>query len=353
MKRLFKNQKGFSHHVLLPVLVIVAVAAIGSYVLTQSHAITPATIQTVIPRNGKIIAYNFSINPDGSGYKTIPIPPNAITQYSAVSANGTQIIFQKSSIGSDYNIVDEETTAGTGIHYIATLPAKSNFRAPVWSPNGTWIASSYDGYISVNSPQGIWLVKSNGTDGHKLSGISNSYLVGWLPNSSALIYFTFNYSPNPNIQMCTINIDGSNKKCNALLIGSVKLNSIEDPAPIVSPNGKEVLFLGSDRNYSSPPTQYSVPTNIFSVNLNGTGLKQLTSFSADQQHFGTIDEISWSPDSSKIAYLLFNPSALLTSGVTGKVNGLYIMNANGTSNIQIKNLSIGGGTYPMTWTTHP
>lgn len=38
MKRLFKNQQGFSHHLLLPIAVIAAVTVIGGYVLVKSHA---------------------------------------------------------------------------------------------------------------------------------------------------------------------------------------------------------------------------------------------------------------------------------------------------------------------------
>ncbi|HSX52794.1 MAG TPA: peptidoglycan-binding domain-containing protein [Patescibacteria group bacterium] len=38
MKRLFKNQHGFSHHLLLPIAVIVAVTFVGGYILKQSHA---------------------------------------------------------------------------------------------------------------------------------------------------------------------------------------------------------------------------------------------------------------------------------------------------------------------------
>ncbi len=34
------NQRGFSHHILMPVAVLVAVTAIGVKVLTQSHAAT-------------------------------------------------------------------------------------------------------------------------------------------------------------------------------------------------------------------------------------------------------------------------------------------------------------------------
>lgn len=38
MNKLFKNQSGFSHHFLLPVLVIVAISGIGTYVLQRSRA---------------------------------------------------------------------------------------------------------------------------------------------------------------------------------------------------------------------------------------------------------------------------------------------------------------------------
>ena len=41
MKNLFGNQKGFSHHFILPVLAFIAVGAIGAYVIAKSSAAVP------------------------------------------------------------------------------------------------------------------------------------------------------------------------------------------------------------------------------------------------------------------------------------------------------------------------
>jgi len=41
MKKLSRNQRGFSHHFILPVLAFIAVGAIGAYIIATSSAATP------------------------------------------------------------------------------------------------------------------------------------------------------------------------------------------------------------------------------------------------------------------------------------------------------------------------
>ena len=62
------NNHGFTHHLLLPILAITAVAGIGTYLLGIDHAATPTTYDTIVVngiqtqcvdnKNGKAVAYN-------------------------------------------------------------------------------------------------------------------------------------------------------------------------------------------------------------------------------------------------------------------------------------------------------
>jgi peptidoglycan hydrolase-like protein with peptidoglycan-binding domain len=51
MNRLHKNQYGFAQHVLIPALVVLAIAAIGTYVLQKSKAATPANVSGMFGYN--------------------------------------------------------------------------------------------------------------------------------------------------------------------------------------------------------------------------------------------------------------------------------------------------------------
>src|SRR5258708_7625936 len=46
MKRLHKNQRGFGHHIIIPILAIALIAAIGVNVYVRSRAATPAVTYT-------------------------------------------------------------------------------------------------------------------------------------------------------------------------------------------------------------------------------------------------------------------------------------------------------------------
>ncbi len=108
MKIQILNQKGFTHHFILPTLVVIAIAAVGVKVLTSSQAQTPSTITSqpavAIAPNGT--AYIFwkgadgnlwqsQGNPDGTmsapnrrGFGPLYSPPAA-----SVDADGSTFVF--------------------------------------------------------------------------------------------------------------------------------------------------------------------------------------------------------------------------------------------------------------------
>lgn len=100
-------------------------------------------------------------------------------------------------------------------------------------------------------------------------------------------------------------------------------NTVEDHVWDISPDGSQIVF-SRDNGY---PNYY----DLYVMNIDGSGLKQLTSR-------GNSNEVGarWSPDGSKIAY-----SAHDSSGNSQ----IYVMNADGTGEIQITN-TLGNNFFP-------
>lgn len=97
-----------------------------------------------------------------------------------------------------------------------------------------------------------------------------------------------------------------------------------------SPNGSKILF-------SAP--QFGPPrsSNVFVVNADGSGLRQLTHSRGGKINNGAN---SWSPDGRKISFF---------SNRDG-VYGVYTMNANGTG---VKKLTKNPGDHLSAWGSHP
>lgn len=96
-----------------------------------------------------------------------------------------------------------------------------------------------------------------------------------------------------------------------------------------SPDGSTVVF-------SAPATESTQSTNVYSVGIDGKGLRQLT-HSSDGTDNGAD---SWSPDGKKLAF---------ASNRSGMFQ-IYSMNADGT---RIRQITHGAEAHLATWGSHP
>ncbi len=118
------NTKGFSHHLLIPVIAIVAIAGIGAYVVTRSKAATctnATTCETVVNKvsctmtnSGPVSNTSYSQiyatfkNPTNSGVR-IRVMPSQVFTY---SAGGT--FTWKGTQAYDYGVVNARSSKKVG-----------------------------------------------------------------------------------------------------------------------------------------------------------------------------------------------------------------------------------------------
>jgi len=124
------------------------------------------------------------------------------------------------------------------------------------------------------------------------------YQLDWSPDGNKFVYSTEG-------GIFFMNTDGSN-------ITQVPLNSsIWFERPRFSPDGKRILLQGVWR--------YISDCNIYVVNLNGTGLQQLTSANGSR-------DPDWSPDGERIVF-----SRHVGNEIDIGLGGIWVMDANGSN----------------------
>ncbi len=184
--------------------------------------------------------------------------------------------------------------------------AKQFCGSPSWSPDDRKIIfvknddlTSYDNHI--------YTIDVNGGNELKLTNQENNFSPKYLSDNTIIFSSAVNYNWSGIYKM---NIDGSNKQ---LLTPANK--SFSDPQ--ISPDGSKISVTSNDQNGSQ----------IFVMNVNGSGLKQLTftvspswidiSYPRDG-NYGPV----WSPDSKRLAYVSYENGS----------PDIFVMNANGTGN---------------------
>ena len=101
-----------------------------------------------------------------------------------------------------------------------------------------------------------------------------------------------------------------------------------DTRPVISPDGAKVAFLSA-----RPPAQYG-REEVFVVNTDGTGLRQITTKVRDPNAPGHANEsyalsVAWSPDSAKLLVHAFRPDKD-DDGNPAVIGSLYTYNPDGT-----------------------
>ncbi len=238
----------------------------------------------------------------------------------AWSPDGTRLAFSASN-GVGYDIY---TVTGPGLNQgltRLTTSASSGGNWPWWSPDGSQIAyTTYrDGKYTID------VMNTDGT-GHKTiaEGIGGiCFRLSWSPDARCITFATgpVNTDPFDTWEIYAVNIDGT---------GLVQLtdNKFEEMAPALSPDGTKIAFYSNRDGYLA----------IYVMQSDGSGATRLTGNSISC----TIPQ--WSPDGTQIAYLGANGSSSIPS------YGLYVMNADGTSQ---RKLAACNGSTTFNWALLP
>ena len=263
-----------------------------------------------VDSNNYANTYIYKINEDGSGLKNLTTEPTPYLSFSW-SPDGSKIAFNSFWEGNDEIYV--MNSDGSTITRLTFEPGYDEF--PSWSPDGTRIAFS-------SNRQGSRQVYVMGADGSTVvrltnlaAGCSNQI---WSPDGSRIAFDNFNSSFNDE-EIYLIKPDGTG-------IQRLTNNGFFDTIKGWSPDGSKILFL-SNRDWSGAVDR----EDVYVMNKDGTNPVRLTIS-------GNIQDASWSPDGSKIAYSDLSP-----------VNGLFIMDPDGTDVTEILCQSEHIATFDSSW----
>lgn len=264
----------------------------------QSSSIQPtptlSSSQTLSPTNNPVSKPELS-------NKLISYTTNEGLVVSDIDGNNKKAVFTviDSYFSWDWNPMANEVVASNGIlKNIDTGIEKKvpSGRCHNWSPDGKMIAYQGSGglyYAEVSNFANPIKFSETGM----LCGGSNS-VFHWLPDSKSLIYLTSNGAVYINEIIHSIMKYDINSRSTTKIYQDEK-GSGQIRTPSISLDGTKVVFMMSvDKGNNSQLTE-----NVYTINIDGSGLTQLTNLEVEGEYGQGIGQPIFSTDNKSIFFI--------------------------------------------------
>lgn len=224
-------------------------------------------------------SFNPQWSPDGS----------KVTFYSKRKVDGSDTV----NTNNTFNIwlVDADGTNLTALTTVTAASATSS--SPRWSPDGSKIVytsrRNLDGSDTgtVNGAFNIWLINADGTGSSSLTTVTTSGANGlgpqWSPDGSKVAFYakrnldgTNNGAANAADNIWIINADGTGLTA----LTTTTTSGADSINPQWSPDGSKIVFSSKRKTDGTDTLNTNSVSNIWMVNVDGTGLTALTTATA-------------------------------------------------------------------------
>ena len=222
----------------------------------------------------------------------------------------------------------------------------SNSGWAAWKPGGAKLAFDSDradpDLGDQNAINDIFKMNPDGTGVVKLTGSKSSNAdAGWSPDGTQIAFESDRANHQGRAEIYVMDSDGTN----ARRVTPLPAHAEFDNAPQFSPDGKRLVFTRYVGNRTVDHGRASAETAaLFTVRLDGTGLKRLTSWGLRPNN------ADWSPDGKKIVFEAYprTPNSEFDSP-SGSHGEVYTMDADGSNLKNITDNFRNGGSGDPVW----